>query len=41
MSDRACSLVGALIGVTAGAVLTLAAARAAVDWVIAQAAKAD
>ncbi|BCK74067.1 hypothetical protein Srufu_080200 (plasmid) [Streptomyces libani subsp. rufus] len=41
MSDRACTAVGALIGVTLGGVLTLAAARTAIDWAIARAIKAS
>lgn len=40
MSDRASSVVGALLGVALGGILTLYATRIAVDWAIARAVKA-
>ncbi|MFI0156177.1 hypothetical protein [Streptomyces lydicus] len=40
MTDRASSIVGALVGVTVGGVLTLYGVRAAVDWAIARAVRA-
>lgn len=40
MSDRASSIVGALLGVTVGGILTLYGMRAAVDWAITRAVQA-
>lgn len=39
MSDRTADVVGALIGVALGGIITLYGLRAAVDYVIARAAK--
>lgn len=41
MSDRTSSIVGAVLGVTVGGILTWTAARATVDWAIARAVKAS
>lgn len=40
MSDRASSIVGAVLGVTVGGILTVYGMRAAIDWAIARAARA-
>lgn len=40
MSDRASSIVGALLGVAVGGILTVYGMRAAVDWAIARAVQA-
>ena len=40
MSDRTAGIVGALLGVTVGGILTLYGVRAAIDYVIARAVKA-
>lgn len=40
MTDRASSLVGVVLGVTVGGILTLYAVRAAVDWAITRAVQA-
>lgn len=40
MSDRTSSLVGAVLGVTVGGILTVCGMRAAVGWVIARAVQA-
>ncbi|MFJ8677280.1 hypothetical protein [Streptomyces sp. NPDC093589] len=37
MSDRTSSIVGAVLGVTLGGILTLYATRAAIDWAITRA----
>ncbi|MEW1754131.1 hypothetical protein [Streptomyces angustmyceticus] len=37
MSDRTSSIVGAVLGVAVGGILTVYAVRAAVDWAIARA----
>ena len=39
MSDRASSILGAILGVTLGGVLTVYGLSAAVDWAITRAAK--
>jgi len=40
VSDRASSIVGAVLGVAVGGVLTVYGVRVAVDWVIARAVQA-
>ncbi|MFI1161421.1 hypothetical protein [Streptomyces sioyaensis] len=40
MSDRTSSIVGAILGVTVGGILTVYGLRAAVDWSIARAVQA-
>ncbi|MGW7636151.1 hypothetical protein [Streptomyces decoyicus] len=40
MSDRTSSIVGAVLGVTVGGILTLYGVRVAVDWAIARAVQA-
>ncbi|MEW9521869.1 hypothetical protein [Streptomyces tubercidicus] len=39
MSDRASSIVGAVLGVAVGGILTVYGVRVAIDWTIARAAR--